>query len=244
MVGNFYLFLLPFVIFGAFKFYALRTNYSALVTLWILASPLPAAITKDGATYLLRVITLMPFLTYFAALGIVEFYEVMKTRFSKITYLLALASITLFSVYYYFYGYFHVYPAFAADSFEYGFKELAQFQTKNPGKMLVIWDDKYPFSLFCFWQNLPYDDCKFENTNTRVEINRSRLDLALPEVIFSLPSSPTDLELVVRSSAPKYLVLPTKYKKNFLPLPKNYKLVDTVKNPDLSTVFEIYSVGN
>jgi hypothetical protein len=244
MVGNFYLFLLPFIIYGGFKFYALRTKHSLLITLWILASPLSATITKDGATYLLRVITLMPFLTYFAALGIVEFYELLKIKFAKITYFLLLSVVTLFSAYYYFYGYFHVYPALAADSFEYGFKELAQFQTKNPGKMLIIWDDKYPFSLFCFWQNLPYTDCKFEDTNTRVEIGTSRLDLALPEVIFSLPSSPTDLDLVVNGSAPKYIALPAKYKKNFQPLPKNYKLIETVKNPNLSTAFEIYSVGN
>ncbi len=242
MVGNFYLFLLPFIIFGTYKFYTLHTTHSLLITLWILASPLAAAITKDGATYLLRVITLMPFITYFAALGIVEFYELLKGKFTKISYLLILSIISLYSAFYYFYGYFHVYPALAADSFEYGFKELAQFQTKRPGKMLVIWDDKYPFSLFCFWQNLPFDDCKFEDTNTRVEIGSSRLDLALPKVIFSLPSSPTDLELVVRGSAPKYIALPTKYKKNFLPLPKNYKLVETVKNPDLSTVFEIYEI--
>jgi hypothetical protein len=242
MVGNFYLFLLPFIIFGAHKFYTLRTKNSLPITLWILSSPLAAAITKDGATYLLRVITLMPFLTYFAALGIVEFYEVMKTKFSKITYLLALASITLFSAYYYFYGYFHVYPALAADSFEYGFKELAQFQLKRPGKMLVIWDDKYPFSLFCFWQNTPYSNCKFENTNTRVVVGISRVDLALPEVTFSLPKSQTDLEAITKSYSTKFVALPTKYKKDFYPLPKNYKLVETVKNPDLSTVFEIYEI--
>lgn len=139
MVGNFYLFLLPFIIFGAYKFYTLRTTHSLLITLWILASPLAAAITKDGATYLLRVITLMPFLTYFAALGIVELYELLKGKFTKISYLLILSIISLYSAYYYFYGYFHVYPALAADSFEYGFKELAQFQIKKPGKMLVIW---------------------------------------------------------------------------------------------------------
>lgn len=242
IVGNFYLILLPFMVFGAFKFYALRTKHSLLITLWLLASPLPAAITKDGATYLLRVITMMPILTYFCALGLVEAYEFQKTFFRKTLYTSIVGGILLFSSYYYFFGYFHVYPALSADSFEYGFKELANFQTANPGKMLIVWDDKYPYNHFCFWQNLPYSVCKTENTNTRVTVGVSRVDLALPEVIFSLPSSINDLIAIIGRYHPSYLIIPNKYNKKFSTLLENYKIIKIINNPDTSIAFEIYEI--
>jgi len=240
MVGNFYLFLLPFLLFGAYKFYALRTSHYALITLWILASPIPAAITKDGAGYLLRAITLMPILTYFCSLGIVYSFELFKNNFQKIVYGLVLGAITIFSAYYYFYGYFHVYPELSANSFEHGFKEIVDFQTKNPGKILIIWDDKYPYLQFCFWQKLPYEICDFAKTNTRVMVGDSRVDLPLPNVLFSLPTSSSNLELITKNYEPVYLALPPRYLERFKEYQSRLKKVETVLNPDGTTAFEVY----
>lgn len=155
-------------------------------------------------------------------------------------YGIILGFVALFSAYYYFYGYFHVYPSLAADSFEYGFKELSDFQLNNPGKMLIIWDDKYPFGHFCFWQKLPYGVCEYSKTNTRVTVGQSRVDLPLPNIFFSLPESIADLALITNNFAPKYLVIPKKYKENFFEIPPRYRLVDVINNPDQSLAFEIY----
>ena len=237
MVGNLYPFLLPFMIYGAFLFFRDQSLKNKTIFMaWILASPIPATITKDGASYLLRVVTLMPFLTYFCALGIVQSFELFKSNFSKIVYGVVIGTMAIFSVYYYFYGYFHVYPTLASDSFEYGFKDLADFQTRNPGKMLVIWDDKYPYSHFCFWQKLSYKSCEYSKTNTRVTVGQSRVDLALPEVIFSLPNPPSDLSLITKSYTPKYLALPSRYFNQFPGLFVNQKPVSQ------TNYFKIYEI--
>lgn len=249
MVGNFYLYLLPFMLYGAFVFFSSknpepRTKNKELFLLWILASPLPAAITKDGATYLLRAITMMPFLTYFCALGIVEVFELFKNKFQKIVFGVALGIVALYSSYYYFYGYFHVYPALAADSFEYGFKELTEFQDKHPGKLLIIWDDKYPYSHFCFWQNLPYELCAPDKIKTREYLGSSRIDLPLPNVIFSLPVSVSDLELITKNYELSYVAIPKKYTKNFEDWSARRKPVEIINNPDLTPAFKIYQINN
>jgi hypothetical protein len=242
MVGSFYTYLIPFMLYGAFVFFRDQTTKNKILFItWILASPIPAAITKDGATYLLRAVTLMPFLTYFCALGMVTTHEVIKSSFLKMVYVFALSAITLFSAYYYFYGYFHVYPALSANSFEYGFKELADFQAANPGKMLIIWDDKYPFTHFCFWQNLPYSVCDLSKIDTRVTVGDSRVDLPLPEVIFSLPKSQGDLDLIIKDFKPVFLVIPNKYIELFPAYSKNYS-VNTINNPDKTIAFEIYEI--
>ena len=242
MVGELYLFLLPFMAYGIFVFFRDQTTKNKMVFLtWILASPIPAAITKDGATYLLRAVTLMPFLTYFCALGVVTIYEATRSNLIKVLYTLTLSFIMLFSSYYYFYGYFHVYPALSANSFEFGFKELADFQSDNPGKMLIVWEDKYPFAHFCFWQNLPYSVCEFSKTNTRVQIGQTRVDLPLPNVLFSLPISVDDLKLITQQYSPKYIAVPSKYKKLLSLSTKNFKVVRVILNPDQSVAFEIYT---
>ncbi len=243
MVGEFYLFLLPFMIYGAFLFFRDQTQRNKTIFLiWILASPLPAAITKDGATYSLRAITLMPFLTYFCALGIVTSFDFFKRKYLRFIYGAILIFVTIFSTYYYFFGYFHVYPALSADSFEYGFKELSDFQSANQEKLLIIWEDKYPVNHFCFWQNPPSSVCVQAKMKTRENIGQSQVDLPIPKLLFSLPSSEPDLEKIVSKYKPKNIAIPHKYLYLFPNFTMNHKIVEEIKNPDQTTSFNIYEI--
>ena len=243
MVGEFYLYLLPFMIYGAFIFYSSKSPHKTFLTLWLLASPIPAAITKDGATYLLRAITMMPILTYFCARGIVSSFDIFKKKYQKIIFGTILSVVAIYSSYYYFYGYFHVYPSLAADSFEYGFKDLADFQIQNPGKLLILWEDKYPYTQFCFWQNLPYYLCKSDQINNKVMSGKTRVDLPLPNIIFALPASTEDLNLVVSNFTPNYIAVPKKYSETFKLYFDNKDIVKKISNPDQSTSFTVYKTS-
>lgn len=242
MVGSLYLFLLPFFIYGIYVFYSQKSPNKLLITLWILASPIPAAIAKDGAGYLLRASTLLPFLTYFCALGIVYFYENLKYIYQKLLYLLILSIVSLYSFFCYFYGYFHVYPSLAKDSFEYGFKSLSVFQQSNNGKLLIVWEDKYPYTQFCFWQQLPFEVCDTKNTNTRKNIGESRVDLPIPNLLFSLPKTSEDVELVTKTYQPRYIAVPPKYSDVFSKYLKNKKPIKQIFNPDQTVSFSIYEI--
>ena len=244
MVGEFFPFLLPFMLYGAFLFFQKADKkIRNIFIFWILFSPVPAAITKDGATYLLRVYTLMPFLTYFCAEGLVSSFNLFRKKWLKIIYGTIILLIGLFSVFYFYFGYFHVYPTTSAAQWEFGFKEVADFQTVSPGKMLIIWDDKYPTGYFCFWQKLPANVCDQNKFNAIAIINGSRVDLPIDNLLFSLPQNEIDLELIIKQFKPAFVAIPGKYTTSFLAFEKNNIPVKTIKYPDQSTAFSIYLVN-
>ena len=244
MTGNFYLFLLPFMLYGAYKFFTSSTKKDTkiLIALWILASPIPAAITKDGAGYLLRSISLYPVLTLFCAFGLVYTLEIFKNYFAKLLFGVSLFGLFIFSFFYYFYGYFHVYPSLAKDSFEYGFKSLSDFQQKENSSLLIIWEDKYPYSQFCFWQKLPFTVCNPSKTNTRETLGQSRVDLPSNNIFFSLPKNENDLQQIIKKYQPDFIALSTRFLANYPKVFLSLELVDTIKNPDNTISFYIYQV--
>lgn len=243
MVGSFYLFLLPFMLYGGHLFYNNQTTRNRIIfTTWILASPIPAAITKDGDSYLLRAIILMPLLTYFCSLGVVNFLLLVNGWHHKAVYLLVLGAVALSSIFYYFFGYFHVYPGLAKDSFEYGFKSLSDFQLLYPKKLLITWEDKYPFLQFCFWQNKPIAICKLEDTNTRETLGESRVDLPINNVLFSLPKNEMDLNNIVKKYQPNFIAVSSRYFSVYPNYFTDKKIVKEITNPDDTISFKIYQV--
>jgi hypothetical protein len=246
MVGQFWPALLPFMLYGAFRFFKTsNTKLKSLFLVWILVSPLPAAITKDGATYLLRVITLMPFLTYFCALGIVSFTKLFKNKWLRIVFASVTAMTLIFSAFYFYYGYFHVFPTSSAESWEYGFKEITEFSAVNPEKMLIIWDDRYPYLYFCFWQQLSPELCNPQKIVNMVEmVNDTRVDLPFPNLLFSMPKNETDLSQIVKKYKPMYIVLFHRYAEKFPQIIKDNKLIKEIEYPNRDIAFSIYKVNN
>jgi hypothetical protein len=243
MVGEFFPFLLPFMVYGAFIFFQKADKKIKLISLtWILVSPIPAAITKDGAGYLLRVITLMPILTYFCAQGIVSSFILLKSKLLQYLLGVFLLLISLYSAYYFYYGYFHVYPALSADSYESGFKELSDFQKANGNNLLVIWDDKYPVNHFCFWQELPSTICKLNSMSHSESINTTRIDFPIPNLFFSLPETEADLNLILIKYKPAYMAIPSRYLPVCPIFVKKNQPVQVINNPDNSVAFNIYQI--
>lgn len=186
--------LLPFLLFGVYSFYKSGSFKTKLIfTVWILISPVPAAITKDGAGYLLRVITLMPFLTYFCALGIIEAISNFRSKLPQTLVTLTVSLLLISSAYSFYYGYFHVYPALAARSYETGFKDLSDYSLSsgNPST-LVIWDGFYPYLHYLFWQKTPFD--QFQQIKvSKLPVNNTIYYQTLPFLYFSLPKNEKDL---------------------------------------------------
>jgi hypothetical protein len=241
-VGAFLPFLAPFMLYGAFKFFQTADKKKKLTfLLWILVSPIPAAITKDGAGYLLRVVTMLPFLTYFCALGLVESFNLVRKGW-RWPYGILLTLIGLYSAYYFFYGYFHVYPALSARSHESGFKELADFQTShNNASFLVIWEGFYHDKDFRFWQNTPFEKQRAFQIK-RIDVGGSAFWQTYPNLYFSSPGSIEDFKSFLSQYRPEYVVLSDRY---FLKYPVEIEdllsPVSGVKYPDQTTAFTIYT---
>ncbi len=245
-VGAFYPILLPFMLYGAFVFFhKASSKHKTLFSGWILLSPFSAAITKDGGGYLLRAATLLPFLTYFCALGLITSFDFFKTKLLKTLYFLSLTLVFLYSAFYFFFGYFHVYPyqRSTAQSFEYGFKELADFQiTNDSAPMLIIFRGPYPENDFYFWQKLTaqqFSDLKFED----IVIENSHFYHPSPTRYYVAPYKTKDvLNFLSRYKVP-YLVLPDDY---YLKYPTQLNTIfgqpiKTIYYPDGQINFRIFS---
>jgi len=243
-VGSFYPFLIPFMLYGAFKFFKdadKKARFTFLV--WIIVSPIPAAVTKDGAGYLLRVVTLLPFLTYFCALGIVESFTRIKKSW-RWPYGVVLTLIGLYSTFYFFYGYFHVYPALSARAYLYGFHDLSDFQLKNNNaSMLVVWDGFHSNNQFRFWQRTSSDQFNAWSMKV-VVIGQTHFYQTFPNLFFVEPKLTVDIRSFVTQYKPSYLVLPdqyfTKYSADIMTLTKSK--VEEIINLDKTIAFTIYKL--
>lgn len=242
MVGAFYPFLLPFMLYGAFKFFkAADPKTRNLFLVWILVSPVPAAITKDGAGYLLRAVTMLPFLTYFCALGIVDSFSLINKRL-KPFYFILLTLIFVYSAWSFFYGYFHVYPALSARAYEYGFKKLSDFQVSHQNApMLVIWDGYYHNGDFRFWQRTPFDQYEAFRLK-QIVIGESTFWQTFPNLYFSSPKSVDEARSFIKQYKPSYVVLPDRY---FVKYPVEIENlldpVEQIKYPDQTIAFQIFT---
>ena len=244
VMGEFFPFLLPFMLYGAFLFYKNANQKSKITfTLWLLLSPIPAAITKDGATYLLRAVTMMPVLTYFCALGIDQSTRILKPKFANTLYIVSLLVIFTYTCGYFFFSYFYVYPALAADSYEYGFKELVAIKAENATSMLVLWEDKYPVNHFCFWQNLPVSQCASDKLNTKEQFQGVTIFHPLSDLFLALPENSASLQIVLTHLQPNLLTIPGKYAIKYPEIIKTLgKPSSVILNPDQTTAFSIYTL--
>lgn len=242
-VGTFYPFLLPFMVYGAYKFFQTKNKKAKLTFLiWVLVSPIPAALTKDGAGYLLRVSTMLPFLTYFCALGLIESFRLISKKLRP-SFILIIFLIGVYSAWYFFYSYFHVYPVTSARSYEYGFKELSDFQVShNNASTLVIWDGYYHNLDFRFWQNTPFEQYQSFKLK-RLEVGESVFWQTFTNLYFSAPKSVEDFKIFVVQYNPSYVVLPDRYFVKYpVEIEKLLKPIKEIKYPDQTTALSIYTV--
>ena len=248
-VGYFFPVLIPFLLYGIFRFFTTADQKTTWLFLtWIITTPLVAAMTKDGAGYLLRAITMLPFFTYFISLGLVDSLNFIKTKILKLLYCSIFSLLIIYSTFYFFFGYFHVYPyqTSTARAYEYGFKELSDFQIQNNNaKLLIIWDGYYPFGHFLFWQNIPpleYTQYQFED----IVIGESHFYHPSPKLFFAKPYKTQDLQQFVQQYQPQYLILPDRYYVNYpSDLPDKSNLpVKVINYPNGKTNFLIYSLSS
>lgn len=239
--GVFYPFLLPFLIYGIFLFFTkAERKTKEMFLFWLLVTPIPAALTKDGSGYLLRVVSILPLLTYLSALGLMNFFDIFERKL-KIIMIALLSLVFFFSAYSFLFNYFHVYSAKSARSFEYGFKELSDWQKEeNFLSLLVIWDDYYPRSYFGFWQSDYFKDFD-KYIVKKIPVNQSNFYQGGENLYFSLPRTENDLQIFLKEKIIIYIALPADLKENF----NNYKLFqqkpkDIIYYPDQTPAIYLY----
>jgi hypothetical protein len=150
---------LPFILIGIYVFFVgvskvvkVNAKIKALIFIWFLSSPLPAAVTTQ-APHAMRTYTFLPIWQIFGALGIFflykKFKELRKTQVLSFVFLVAFSLITFYK------NYFVVFPKEQSDSFQYAMHQSVSYVLENEAKYKkIIFSNKnnlyqsYMFFLF------------------------------------------------------------------------------------------------
>jgi 4-amino-4-deoxy-L-arabinose transferase-like glycosyltransferase len=167
-MGMLYLFTLPFVLMGIYKFifekYDRKSKF--VVLSWFLLAPVPAAITFE-VPHAVRTLNAVPIYQVFTAVGVLAIlgwvlsikYKVLSIKASKVL-IMGFFLIAIFNFVYYINQYFVQQNYFHAPDWQYGYKEaIVEIEKiKNNYKKVVV-SDKQPmdksYMFFLFYLDYP-----------------------------------------------------------------------------------------
>jgi len=120
---------------------------------WLLLSPLPSVLTREGGIHATRLILMLPPLLLIISLGFYQLLTTLMLRKQKLLWLfLGLIFVGQFSIYWHRY-YVH-YPLESEEWWHYGFKQIASYAKQNEDKYdyVVFSDSSEPSLIFSlFW---------------------------------------------------------------------------------------------
>ncbi len=171
-MGLLYLWELPFLLIGIYQLIVKRFERKTKLTVfsWFLLAPIPASFTT-GVPHAVRTLRFLPMIQIFIALGIVQFWLIIKQK-KNIFYSLFTILYSLFIVFnfgYYLNQYFVQQNYFNSQSWQYGYQEAVEEIKKiedNYEKIIVSnqphLDQSYIFFLFY----LKFDPLTYQKSGT------------------------------------------------------------------------------
>ncbi len=155
--------LIPFLVFGIyFLFKNIKKVNFQILLFWLLISPLPSSITRD-APHVLRSIVLLPIIIILISLGLSLIFD----RYPKLTVIFLVLSLALSQAL--FWPKYKLYAQEYSSSWQYGYKEVANFIKNNYSSYdQIIITKKYgePHEFLLFYLNWSPD--KYQNDDTKV----------------------------------------------------------------------------
>ncbi len=156
------------LLFGLLYLISDKSKYKWLPFVLLLLGPIPAAITKESP-HALRSISMVPFISIIAAVGVVAFSK----RIKKENYIFLTVCLVFLAFFInYFWSFLNVYPAKSAEQWQYEYKKLyIDNGNRFNGYQRILISDQYaqPYIFTLFY--LKYDPEKF-----RREVVRNSVD--------------------------------------------------------------------
>lgn len=154
--GEFYWLDVLFLILGVY--YLLvgfkNQNIKRLIFYWILLSPIPSALTRDGGDHATRLILMLVPLLLVLSCGAHRLLVIIsKSKYQKPA-LLFFVSIFVLQFSLYLHRYYVHYPLESEEWWHYGFKQLAAYVNQNESKYdYIVWSDREqpPLIFSLFW---------------------------------------------------------------------------------------------
>lgn len=146
-------------------------NYRFLLA-WLLLSPIPASITNEHFA-VLRATTMIPTVQIIAAMGILFVFEKIKAVHKKYYVLIYIFILIVFATNYLI-NYFSNYLVKYSQSWQYGYKEVAEYIKENDDKYAkIVITKKYgePHEFLLFY--LKYDPASYKKDKNLNRFNQS-----------------------------------------------------------------------
>jgi len=124
-VGQLYLIDLPFLLIGIYYMFTYFTGEALLISYWLLAAIIPAAVARE-TPHALRILNSLPPWHMFIAFGLVMFlYIIVKRQKTLVTILIC--CVYLLSIGYYLHDYYVHYPITYSNEWQYGYKQALEY---------------------------------------------------------------------------------------------------------------------
>lgn len=151
--GNLYLVELPFMVLGIFILFHKGFQWRWLLLLWLLISPIPAAITRD-APHSARMLAILPLPHLLSAIGLIEIIHFISYKNLSKLFIISIAVLYGVNVSTYLDKYFVHFPIKSEFAWGGGYKELVS--TINPleskyKEILMDRPDYSPYIYFLFY---------------------------------------------------------------------------------------------
>jgi 4-amino-4-deoxy-L-arabinose transferase-like glycosyltransferase len=160
----------PFLVLGVSSLLRnLKKKENKLVLFWILIAPIPSSLTQEGAMHATRLILMLPVLTVIIALGIKEFFTLLKSLSSALIYLaiFILLSLTFVNLSTYWHRYDKHYRFESARHWHYGYEQIFQdFSSHTSDDSRIFINNTYEPSLLKFALFSKYPPKKFQQDFT------------------------------------------------------------------------------
>jgi len=167
-MGLMYLVELPFFLYGIYRLIFEKELFKEKLFFffWFLIAPFPAAFTS-GVPHAVRALRFLPVIQIFTAIGVFDFYELIKKRsvFLKFLIVIFIFLFFIFNFIYYLNQYFIQLNYFTSQSWQYGYEQaVAEIKKIEPRYEKIIvsnqphLDQSYMFFLFY----LRYDPIKYQ----------------------------------------------------------------------------------
>jgi len=238
--GELYLFELPFLILGLgivlLKAFKEKKKVFQLILVWLIFSPIPAALTQNGGTHAIRLFLFIPWFQIVTALGIWAVWEYIRSRRAKIFLIVLLSFIICLSVFSYTHNYFVHYPKISGRWWNYGYREIFDYVKKSEdkyGKIYVSpsWEPSIVYTLF--YGQYPPSETQKEITVSAVDIGKYHF---LSPDVGRLKRGEGDAKTL-------YVLNPAELEIASLKLEDapSLRFIKEIKAPDGSTAFVIFS---
>lgn len=148
-IGLLYFYEIPFLLVGIFSLYfgrLFKRPLKMLLTVWLVASLIPASITS-GYPHAMRVYQILPLFLFFTSIGMYTTFSIFRKKALRIRIMLLILLVVCFSVALFYKSYFYEFPRQNSNQFQYGFFDAFEITESVKDKYTNIYvSNRYNFT--------------------------------------------------------------------------------------------------